>query len=109
MASLIIKWQKCGKKTCRCMEGFPHGPYFWLVIYISRKSADKRRGKYKWRYLGRNPQDVWTRLEQFDPRFGERYTLQDMKQKVTLLHDLHQKNPPTSTTEKIFSLEEPED
>lgn len=27
--SISIKWQKCGKKKCRCNEGKRHGPYAW--------------------------------------------------------------------------------
>ena len=33
--SIVKKWQKCGKKGCRCNFGgdLRHGPYHWLVTY----------------------------------------------------------------------------
>jgi len=85
MASLIAKWQKCGKHNCRCNEGFPHGPYFWLVTYISKNSILQHRGKYHWQYLGKNPQDVWTKLEYLDSRFTERYSLEKMHDRIVQL------------------------
>ena len=33
--TVVRKWQKCGKKGCRCNFGgdLRHGPYHWLVTY----------------------------------------------------------------------------
>jgi hypothetical protein len=51
MVSIVIKFQRCGKKNCRCArEGQLHGPYFWAVSY---KGSQKGRMKYKWIYLGK--------------------------------------------------------
>ena len=58
MASIIKKYQKCGKNNCHCqLAETAHGPYYWLVKYVkSRNSFSK--GKYTWRYISRNPDDV---------------------------------------------------
>lgn len=40
--SLIERFTRCGKLGCRCMEGRPHGP-FW---YLSRRIEGKTR--YTW-------------------------------------------------------------
>ena len=51
MVSIVIKFQRCGKKNCRCArEGQLHGPYFWAVSYKGSKNG---RMKYKWIYLGK--------------------------------------------------------
>lgn len=31
-ASLSVVYRSCGKKTCACARGKPHGPYFFLSI-----------------------------------------------------------------------------
>lgn len=31
-ASLSVVYRSCGKKTCACRRGKPHGPYFFLSI-----------------------------------------------------------------------------
>jgi len=31
-ASLSVVYRTCGKKTCACVRGKPHGPYFFLSI-----------------------------------------------------------------------------
>ncbi len=30
--SLIIQGRRCGKPSCRCAEGEPHGPYRYLSV-----------------------------------------------------------------------------
>jgi len=51
MVSIIIKFQRCGKKNCKCLkQGKLHGPYFWAVSY---KGSRQGRIKYKWVYLGK--------------------------------------------------------
>ncbi len=106
MASLIAKWQKCGKQGCRCIEGTPHGPYFWLLTYVSKKSLDKHRGKYTWRYLGKNPQKVWTQLKAHDQRFEQRYTLDDLTQKVHRLYSQRTQTPYKKMSEPILEIKE---
>lgn len=106
MASIIVKWQKCGKEGCRCREGMLHGPYFWLVKYISIKSTDKRRGKYSWKYLGKKPTDAWDKLNLFDQRFQNAFNLNDFERKVTELNQCRKLEPYPKTTEKIFTVED---
>lgn len=106
MASVIAKWQKCGKPACRCSEGMLHGPYFWLVAYVSKKSEDKRKGKYSWRYLGKNPQDAWKKLETFDQRFNEKYDLLDLNDKIHKLKQTRERNTRNKTMEKVLTVEE---
>jgi hypothetical protein len=107
MASLIVKWQKCGKNGCRCTEGFPHGPYFWYLKYISKKSSDKRKGKYSWTYLGKNPIDAWKKVCSFDKRFKERYKRSDLNKKIDSLMATKIKNKTQKMTEQILTVEEP--
>lgn len=45
--TLVRKYQKCGKKGCRCQRGFLHGPYYWRVFY------DKVTKKQHWKYIGK--------------------------------------------------------
>ncbi|WP_455143366.1 DUF6788 family protein [Candidatus Hodarchaeum mangrovi] len=106
MASLIIKWQRCGKSTCRCIEGFPHGPYFWLVTYISRNSQLKQRGKYKWKYLGKRPEDAWSKLVHFDQRFHKSYSLDKLKHRINLLHKLRNENKNSRMSDEVFTIDD---
>ena len=106
MASVIVKWQKCGKPTCRCSEGMLHGPYFWLVVYVSKKSNDKRKGKYLWQYLGRNPADVWNKIEKLNHRFNEKYNLQDLNDKVRKLRKDREQKISSKTIEKILTIDD---
>ena len=105
MASVIIKWQKCGKPACRCREGMLHGPYFWLVSYISKKSDDRRKGKYSWQYLGKNSLDVWKKLENLDKRFIQKYTLLDLNNKMHKIIQMR-KETPVKTIERILTVNE---
>ena len=105
MASVIIKWQKCGKPACRCREGMLHGPYFWLVSYISKKSDDRRKGKYSWRYLGKNTIDVWKKLENLDQRFSQKYDLVDLNNKMNKKTQMR-KGTPIKTIEQILTVDE---
>jgi hypothetical protein len=106
MPSLIAKWQKCGKRSCRCNEGFLHGPYFWLVRYISKKASHKRKGKYSWRYLGRNPLLVWEKLRTIDTRFGQRYQLSDLTDKIGRLRQIKDKTVEHRTIEPLLTIED---
>lgn len=45
--SLIRKFQKCGKKNCKCQHGELHGPYYWRVTY------DKKTKKRIWKFVGK--------------------------------------------------------
>ena len=104
MASLIIKWQKCGKSTCRCAEGFLHGPYFWLVTYISRNSQLKQRGKYKWKYLGKRPDDAWSKLIHLDQRFHKNYSLDKLKDRISILHKLKREQKDPQMSDRVFTV-----
>ena len=106
MASVVVKWQSCGKSACRCREGMLHGPYFWLVSYISKKSDDKRKGKYSWRYLGKNPTEVWNRLENYDKRFSQKYNLLDLNTKLRRISEIRKKTPDTKSMERILTIHE---
>ncbi|MFW9990608.1 MAG: DUF6788 family protein [Candidatus Odinarchaeota archaeon] len=61
MPSVFCKYQKCGKLNCRCQKGAPHGPYFWLIMYLRKTSETS--GKYRWTYLGKTPTSAITRLK----------------------------------------------
>jgi len=106
MASVIVKWQNCGKSACRCREGMLHGPYFWLVSYISKKSTDKRKGKYSWRYLGKNPTDIWKKLESLDERFIQKYNFLDLNNKLNTMTKLRRETPDPKTIEQILTIDE---
>lgn len=107
MVSLIAKWQKCGKSNCRCSDGlFLHGPYFWLVKYISKKSNHKRRGKYAWRYLGKNPRDVWEKLVIEDKRFNEKFSLTLLNTKLHSLKQKRKANDNLKAVEEILKIED---
>ena len=43
---IITKFQRCGKRNCRCAHGQLHGPYQWRVIW------DKETQTSTWIYLG---------------------------------------------------------
>ena len=43
--TLVRKYQKCGKKGCKCQRGFLHGPYLWRVFY------DKETKKQRWKFI----------------------------------------------------------
>ncbi|MHA2243752.1 MAG: DUF6788 family protein [Candidatus Hodarchaeales archaeon] len=106
MASVIAKWQKCGKPSCRCSEGILHGPYFWLVEYVSKKSNYNRKGKYSWRYLGKNPEDAWEKLGKFNRRFNEKYNLLDLNDKIQKLKHIKEKSVSLKSMEQILTVED---
>ena len=61
MASIIAKLQRCGKTNCHCYaSGSFHGPYFWLVSYVR---SEHGKGKYRWKYLGKDPQSIYIKLK----------------------------------------------
>jgi hypothetical protein len=106
MASLIVKWQKCGKPGCRCTIGTLHGPYFWLVAYISNKINDPRKGKYSWQYLGKNPAEVWKKLRFIDKRFSKTYELSDLNNKIEYLKRNRKSERIPKTIEPILKLDD---
>ena len=87
MPSILAKRQKCGKPTCRCSEGYLHGPYLWLVTYHSSTSSDRRAGKYSWLYLGRYPEKAWDKLRAIDPRFDEKFKFSTLVKKLKNVQD----------------------
>lgn len=51
-ASLSVVYRTCGKPSCRCARGEPHGPYYFLSIqsagrndryHVSREESDRMR------------------------------------------------------------------
>lgn len=106
MASLIAKWQKCGKSGCRCTIGTLHGPYFWLVAYISKKTNDPRKGKYSWQYLGKNPAKVWEKLRFIDERFSRKYELSDLNNKIENLKGSRNSEEIPKTIEPILKVDD---
>ncbi len=106
MVSIIAKWQRCGKETCKCRDGMPHGPYFWLVEYISKRSLDKHRGKYTWTYLGRSIDQAWEKVTVLEPKFEEKYQKEDIVEKVMRMLNLRREQVSTKTSQPILSLED---
>ena len=82
MPSVLAKWQKCGKHSCRCNNGILHGPYFWLVTYHSARSNNPHAGKYSWRYLGKSPENAWAKLNKLDSRFIRYYNISGLLKKL---------------------------
>ena len=37
--SLQARWTKCGKATCRCTGGEPHGPYYMYVVRLEGETV----------------------------------------------------------------------
>jgi len=42
-----LRYVRCGKPQCHCMQTKGHGPYWYAAIHVE--------GKIKWRYLGLTP------------------------------------------------------
>jgi DNA repair exonuclease SbcCD ATPase subunit len=47
LVPMKVVWRKvrCGKETCRCARGMPHGPYPYLVEYREGRKEEKYLGK----------------------------------------------------------------
>ena len=56
LTCITVKFQKCGKKNCKCVNGHLHGPYYWLINY--KKNSGSKKGKYNWVYLGKDGKTV---------------------------------------------------
>ena len=41
-ASLQEEWRRCGRATCRCRQGPPHGPY----LYLRWREGARQRRRY---------------------------------------------------------------
>jgi hypothetical protein len=61
LACITVKFQKCGKKNCKCYNGHLHGPYYWLITY--KKYNSTKKGKYIWIYLGKDGNTVEQRIK----------------------------------------------
>ena len=61
MGSIITKYQKCGKLTCKCKDRTTteslQGPYYWYVKYVKPRNSLKK-GKYKWIYIGKSTEEL---------------------------------------------------
>ena len=106
MSSILAKWQKCGKSTCRCSKGLLHGPYLWLVTYHSSRSADRRAGKYSWQYLGRSPNIAWEKLRAIDPRFSLEYEFSSLLEKLRSIRQKFETPSASPTTSTLLTLPE---
>ncbi len=106
MPSILAKHQKCGKSTCRCNEGFLHGPYLWLVTYHSSRSADNHAGKYSWLYLGRSPNNAWEKLRTIDPRFSQEFEFSSLLEKLKRVQKKADSPSISPTTSILLSLPE---
>jgi len=104
MPSILAKWQKCGKSTCRCSEGFLHGPYLWLVTYHSSRSDDRRAGKYSWQYLGRSPNVAWEKLRATNPRFSQEYEFSSLLEKLGSVRQKSGSNSSSPATSSLLTL-----
>ena len=107
MASIIAKFQRCGKTNCHCYaSGSLHGPYFWLVIYVR---SEYQKGKYKWKYLGKDPQLILGKLKDLGVpgNFSREYLdakVSALKKRTLISGNISKKNFST----KIFNLEQKE-
>ncbi|MFX1250971.1 MAG: DUF6788 family protein [Promethearchaeota archaeon] len=107
MASIIAKFQRCGKTNCHCYtSGSLHGPYFWLVIYVRFKY---KKGKYKWKYLGKDPQRILVKLKDLGVpcNFSREHLdakISTLKERTLNSGNISKKNFST----KIFNLEQKE-
>ena len=107
MASIIAKLQRCGKTNCHCYaSGSLHGPYFWLVIYVR---SEYQKGKYKWKYLGKDPQLILGKLKDLGIpcNFSGEYLdakISALKKKTLISQNIRKRNFST----KIFNLEQEE-
>jgi hypothetical protein len=106
VASIIAKRQKCGKPTCRCSEGFLHGPYLWLVTYNSSRDTDNRAGKYSWLYLGRSPNTAWEKLRTIDPRFSQDFEFSNLLEKLKKVQQPADSPSTSPTTSTLLTLPE---
>jgi hypothetical protein len=104
MPSVLAKWQKCGKSGCRCDQGFLHGPYFWLVTYISTRSTGRRAGKYSWIYLGSSPDRAWDKLISIDNLFERYFQKSSLSDKLSNLKNKSISQTPSSYTTPLLSL-----
>lgn len=102
MASLITKFQRCGKPNCRCSSSGPlHGPYFWLVSY-SKPVSKGEKGKYRWKYLGKNPKAVMKNLRNYDPESADAIDEKFLRTKMLELTQKSEENL-GQTRQKTFS------
>ena len=106
MPSILAKWQKCGKLTCRCSKGLLHGPYLWLVTYHSSRSADRRAGKYSWLYLGRSPNIAWEKLRTIDPRFSKEFDFSSLLEKLRSLRQNFESPSDSPSSSTLLTLTE---
>ena len=61
LTCITVKFQKCGKKNCKCYNGYLHGPYYWLITY--KKYTSSKKGKYSWIYLGKDGNTIEQKIK----------------------------------------------
>lgn len=77
MPSIIVKFQRCGKNNCHCINGDYHGPYYWFVIYKKARNNFKK-GKYKWRYIGKNSSELKRFLDEISSKMQIKSSLEEI-------------------------------
>ncbi len=100
MVSIIIKFQRCGKKTCKCAkEGKLHGPYFWAVTY---RGSQLGRAKYKWVYLGKAIEKTIEKLGIVFPEIDAKMTREKLQSKLNKLHEKYKRINNSKYTTRIL-------
>lgn len=90
MVSIIIKFQRCGKKNCKCAKkGQLHGPYFWAVTY---RGSHHGRAKYKWIYLGKAIEKTIDKLGVIFPEIDVNITREKLQSKLIKLQEKYRHN-----------------
>lgn len=59
--SLVEKYIKCGKKGCKCSQGYKHGPYLHIQYY--------KKGKLKTFYIKRKDEEEYKRKLEENNKF----------------------------------------
>lgn len=100
MVSIIIKFQRCGKKNCKCIkEGKLHGPYFWAVTY---RGSQYGRAKYKWVYLGKAIEKTIEKLSIIFPEIDAKKTREQLQSKLNKLQEKDKRINNSKYTTKIL-------
>ncbi|MFQ6123190.1 MAG: DUF6788 family protein [Candidatus Heimdallarchaeota archaeon] len=102
MVSIIIKFQRCGKKNCKCIkEGKLHGPYFWAVNY---RGSQNGRAKYKWIYLGKAIEKTIEKLGVVFPEIDIKITREKLQLKLNKLQEKYKSINKANFQQKSYSF-----
>lgn len=103
LTCLIVKFQKCGKKNCKCVNGHLHGPYYWLINY--KKNSRAKKGKYNWIYLGKDGKTVERNVKL--QSFTKKWTKTEWDHFTSKIDSLNEKQN-TGTTKYKIDLTHPD-